>query len=102
MKGKGTKKAKIQELFDRILLQNENAIIYCNTKSNAEKIARDYERIEISTETFSDFLNHLTTTFDERWIVIKALKKGLVFTTVLFRNTFRKKSLIYLIKLKTT
>lgn len=77
LKGKGTKKAKIQELFDRILLHNENAIIYCNTKSNAEKVAREYERIEISTETFSDFLNHLTTTFDERWIVIKALKKGI-------------------------
>lgn len=77
LKGKGTKKAKIQELFDRILLQNENAIIYCNTKSNAEKVAREYERTEISTENFSDFLNHLTTTFDERWIVIKSLKKGI-------------------------
>ncbi|SHK68983.1 DEAD/DEAH box helicase [Epilithonimonas mollis] len=77
LKGKGTKKAKIQELFDRILLQNENAIIYCNTKSNAEKVAREYERTEISTENFSDFLHHLTTTFDERWIVIKSLKKGI-------------------------
>ncbi|MDM1465275.1 helicase-related protein [Myroides odoratimimus] len=77
LKGKGTKKAKIQELFDRILLQNENAIIYCNTKSNAEKVAREYERKEISTENFIDFINHLTTTFDERWIVIKALKKGI-------------------------
>ncbi len=77
LKGKGTKKAKIQELFDRILLQNENAIIYCNTKSIAESIAREYERTEISTENFSDFLNHLITTFDERWIVIKALKKGI-------------------------
>lgn len=76
-KGKGTKKAKIQELFDRILLQNENAIIYCNTKSIAESVAREYDRTEISTETFSDFLNHLITTFDERWIVIKALKKGI-------------------------
>ncbi|WP_276964391.1 DEAD/DEAH box helicase [Chryseobacterium sp.] len=77
LKGKGTKKAKIQELFDRILLQNENAIIYCNTKSIAESVAREYERTEISTENFSDFLNHLITTFDERWIVIKALKKGI-------------------------
>lgn len=77
LKGKGTKKAKIQELFDRILLQNENAIIYCNTKSIAESVAREYERTEISTEKFPDFLNHLITTFDERWIVIKALKKGI-------------------------
>lgn len=77
LKGKGTKKAKIQEILDRILFQNENAIIYCNTKSNAEKVAREYQRAEISTESFSDFINHLTTTFDERWIVIKALKKGI-------------------------
>jgi hypothetical protein len=77
LKGKGTKKAKIQELFDRILLQNENAIIYCNTKSIAESVAREYVRTEISTENFADFLNHLITTFDERWIVIKALKKGI-------------------------
>lgn len=77
LKGKRTNKAKIQELLDRILLQNENAIIYCNTKSIAEKVAREYERTEISTETFSDFFNHLVTTFDERWIVIKALKKGI-------------------------
>lgn len=77
LKGKRTNKAKIQELFDRIILQNENAIIYCNTKSIAERVAREYERTEISTENFSDFLNHLITTFDERWIVIKALKKGI-------------------------
>lgn len=77
LKGKSTKKAKIQELFDRIILQNENAIIYCNTKSIAEKVAREYKRTEIPTNDFSDFIKHLTTTFDERWIVIKALKKGI-------------------------
>lgn len=77
LKGKRTNKAKIQELFDRILIQKENAIIYCNTKSIAERVAREYQRTEISTESFSDFLNHLITTFDERWIVIKALKKGI-------------------------
>lgn len=76
LKGKTTKKAKIQELLDRIILKKENAIIYCNTKSTAESVARDYERTEIATEEFLDFLNHLKETYDERWIVIKALKKG--------------------------
>jgi hypothetical protein len=76
LKGKESKKSKIQELFDRILLQDENAIIYCNTKAYAEKVAREYERTEITTENFSNFINHLTETFDEKWIVIKALKKG--------------------------
>lgn len=76
LKGKTSKKAKIQELLDRILLQNENAIIYCNTKAYAERVAREYERTEIATENFSNFINHLKETFDERWIVIKALKKG--------------------------
>ena len=76
LKGKSTKKAKIQELFDCILIQNENAIIYCNTKAITESVAREYDRTEIATEHFSDFINHLKETFDERWIVVKALKKG--------------------------
>ncbi|WP_431610267.1 DEAD/DEAH box helicase [Chryseobacterium sp. 'Rf worker isolate 10'] len=77
LKGKSTKKAKIQELLDSILSNSENAIIYCNTKSIAESVAREYNRTEIVTEKFSDFINHLKETFDERWIVIKALKKGI-------------------------
>lgn len=76
-KGKKSKRDKIQEILDRILLQNENAIIYCNTKSIAEQVAREYKRIEIQTEKFNDFISHLENTFDERWIVIKALKKGI-------------------------
>jgi hypothetical protein len=77
LKGKASKKAKIQEIFDQILLKKENAIIYCNTKSIAEKVAREYNRTEISIENFSDFFNHLRTSFDERWILIKSLKKGI-------------------------
>lgn len=77
LKGKSTKKEKIQELLDRILLQNENAIIYCNTKAIAESVAREYNRTDIATKHFSDFISHLQETFDERWIIIKALKKGI-------------------------
>lgn len=77
LKGKKSKREKIQELLDRILLQKENAIIYCNTKSIAEQVAREYNRTEIQTEKFSDFIAHLENTFDERWVVIQALKKGI-------------------------
>jgi|SRR5690554_639849 len=65
LKGKNTKRKKIQELIDRILLQNENVIVYCNTKSTAEKVAREYERTEITIEAneFIDFLEHLESTY---------------------------------------
>ncbi|MFV0480374.1 MAG: helicase-related protein [Campylobacteraceae bacterium] len=77
LKGKKTKRDKIQEIFDCILKKKENVIIYCNTKAIAEKVAREYNRTNIQTEKFSDFISHLEHTFDEKWIVIKALKKGI-------------------------
>lgn len=77
LKGKKTKRDKIQELLDCIISQKENAIIYCNTKAYVEKVAREYHKLDISTIHFTDFLEHLKATYDERWIVIKALKKGI-------------------------
>lgn len=77
LKGKKTKRDKIQEIVDRILLRKENAIVYCNTKAKAEEVAREYIRAEINTGGFADFITHLENTFDDRWIVIRALKKGI-------------------------
>ncbi|WP_407556242.1 DEAD/DEAH box helicase [Winogradskyella sp. 4-2091] len=77
LKGKNTKKKKIQELLDRILIRNENAIVYCNTKAISEKVASEYERSKINTDYIEAFLNHLKNKYDNDWIVIKALEKGI-------------------------
>ncbi len=77
LKGKNTKKKKIQELLDRILLSNENAIVYCNTKAITENVASGYERSKIHTDYIKTFLNHLKGKYDNNWIVISALEKGI-------------------------
>ncbi len=77
LKGKRTKKQKIQELLDRILLQKENAIVYCNTKAITENVASGYERSKINTEYIESFLNHLKNKYDNNWIIITALEKGI-------------------------
>ncbi len=77
LKGKNTKKKKIQELLDRILVRNENAIVYCNTKAITEKVATEYERSKINTDYIESFLNHLRNKYDNEWVVINALEKGI-------------------------
>lgn len=77
LKGKRTKKDRIQEILNRILLKNENAIVYCNTKSNAEIVADKFERAVINTDSFSAFIEHLKSKYHNDWIVIKALEKGI-------------------------
>lgn len=77
LKGKNTKKKKIQELLDRILVNNENAIVYCNTKAITENVALGYQRSKINTKYIETFLNHLKRKYDNEWVVIKALEKGI-------------------------
>ncbi|WP_026915919.1 helicase-related protein [Christiangramia portivictoriae] len=76
-RNKKSKKLKIQELLDRILVQNENAIIYCNTKAITEKVASEYNRSGIDTDYYQAFLDHLKSTYDNEWIVINSLEKGI-------------------------
>lgn len=72
-----TKKAKIQEIIDRLLLKEENVIVYCNTQANAEKVAIEYDRANIDSNYFSSFLEHLKSRYDNDWVVIKSLEKGI-------------------------
>lgn len=74
---KKTKKLRIQEILNRLILMNENAIIYCNTQANAEKVASEYERVEINTQPFIHFINHLKSRYDNSWVVIQSLEKGI-------------------------
>ena len=74
---KKTKRLRIQEILDRLILLNENTIIYCNTQANAEKVASEYERVEINTLPFSNFIDHLKSRYDKSWVVIQSLEKGI-------------------------
>lgn len=74
---KNTKRSRIQEIIDNLLLENENVIIYCNTQANAEKVANEYERANIITSYFQAFIDHLKSKYDNRWVVIESLEKGI-------------------------
>ncbi|WP_316839279.1 helicase-related protein [Pedobacter gandavensis] len=74
---KNTKRLKIQEILDRLIAQDENAIVYCNTQSNAEKVALQYETAKIDTSLFNNFLDHLKMKYDNSWVVIESLEKGI-------------------------
>lgn len=73
---KKNKKSRIQELLDKLYNENENTIVYCNTKANAEKVANDYVRENIETTLFTNFIEHLKSNYDNSWIIITALEKG--------------------------
>jgi hypothetical protein len=75
--GKKTKRLKIQEILDKLLLKNENAIVYCNAQAIAEKVAIEYQKAKINTESFTNFLEHLKSKYDKSWVVIEALEKGI-------------------------
>lgn len=61
---------------------NENAIVYCSRKSDAERYAKmvveDNTYLEIDITPFADFYQHVIHIFEggEEWIVAKALRKG--------------------------
>lgn len=69
---------RIQDILGR----DENCIVYCYSKSSVEsytkKIISDSSFSKIDISRFSDFINHLSTMFNQsnNWIVVKALKYG--------------------------
>lgn len=77
LKGKNTKKAKIQELLNKVLSKKENAIIYCSKLDDVERVAKDFNNQHLKTNDYQSFLTHLKTNFDSKWIVIQALEKGI-------------------------
>lgn len=71
-----SKKARIQTIVDHIKNNNENVIIYCNTKSIVERVAKEYECESINTEELGAFYEHLKNIYHNDWVLIKALEKG--------------------------
>ena len=79
-----SKRQKLKELVKELVRRNENAIIYCSSKTGVEKYAKlllEADGLpEISTDDFNPFYNHLSNLFQggkgAHWIVTKALQRG--------------------------
>ena len=78
------KTEQLKDIVNKILDVKSNCLIYCaNRGSNsgteyyAKKLA-DLPRLQqFDTSSYNNFLNHLKKTFDENWIVYKALLHGI-------------------------
>lgn len=60
---------------------NENAILYCATRAYTENYAKKILESGIldhhDNANYTEFINHITKNFNQEWIVIKALQKGI-------------------------
>lgn len=79
------KRDRLKDLVKSLVSNGDNVIIYCATRSmvetyTAELLTND-GLDDISTDSFTDFINHLERLFNNgegaNWIVTKALKKGI-------------------------
>lgn len=76
-KGKGP---RLLEILKQIFDINENAIIYCQSKSSVGIYAKKIISSEIlnghSHDEYIKFIEHISGKFHKDWTLIKALKKG--------------------------
>ncbi|MEG0737172.1 MAG: DEAD/DEAH box helicase family protein, partial [Longicatena sp.] len=79
-----SKPERFKTIVCEIRQKNENSIVYCHSRTEAEKYAKhivhDNTFQEINYSAFADFISHIETEFGNSnasdWIVVKALKKG--------------------------
>lgn len=103
-----TKSARIVQLVTQLLNRGENAIVYCSTKASTEKYAKilisknNYIK-DVDSEKVIRLTNHIDSLFANgrgaQWIVSKALKKELVYTTVQFQSIYSRKLFHCLIRI---
>lgn len=76
---------RFKTIVSKIRWRNENSIVYCHSRTEAETYAKhiveDDTFEEINYSAFADFIAHIETEFGNSnasdWIVVKALKKGI-------------------------
>ncbi|SEK77362.1 Type III restriction enzyme, res subunit [Streptococcus equinus] len=81
--GTNSNYAKISGIVTRITNQSENTLIYCKSKADVERYAKELLKDEnylsltkeksVRNELFDIFLNHIKDKFGEDWIVYRAL-----------------------------
>ncbi|WP_128331275.1 helicase-related protein [Apibacter sp. HY039] len=76
-----SKKERLIEIIRNIISLKENTIIYCSTRAYTENYAKSILESGVlnnhSSESYSDFITHISNNFDEDWVVVKALQKGI-------------------------
>lgn len=80
-----SKFGKLEIILDSIEEKDENAIIYCGTKYDAERYAKEFlerhdfiddnDRKNNNLDTYNIFLEHIKEKYSEEWIVYKGLVK---------------------------
>lgn len=76
IKGRNSKKYKLQKVLDKLIKSTDNTIVYCPTQYTAESVATSYERENIDISYFDSFMKHLKANYDHEWCVIQGLYKG--------------------------
>lgn len=81
--GTNSNYAKISGIVTRITNQSENTLIYCKSKAEVERYAKELLKDEnylsltkeksVRNELFDIFLNHIKDKFGEDWVVYRAL-----------------------------
>ena len=72
------KKKKLQTIIQSVLNLNENIIVYNDTVSGVEAVAKNIVELKLvghgKNKEIEDFLEHLKSKFGEDWILIKGLQ----------------------------
>ncbi|MDQ8005265.1 MAG: helicase-related protein [Pedobacter sp.] len=72
---------RLIEILKQIKAIDENSIVYCATRAYAESYASNILESKVFDshldKNYSEFINHISKNFNEDWIVVNSLKKGI-------------------------
>ncbi|MEA9414339.1 helicase-related protein [Flavobacterium sp. PL02] len=75
------KERRLIEIIKTIKEINENTIVYCSSRNGVESYAKKIIASEIlkqhDSSNYIDFITHTSKNFNERWVLIQALKYGI-------------------------
>ncbi|WP_161554573.1 helicase-related protein [Sinomicrobium soli] len=78
---KSSKNDRLIEILNQIFDINENTVIYCYSRSSVEAYAKTIINSGLlnnhSNEGYDEFINHISENFNQEWILINALRKGI-------------------------
>lgn len=74
------KTQRLLSLLNGISKRGENSIVYCFSKSSAEKYSKEMIDSDINnnwdSSKYNDFIQHIRSNFHDEWVLIGALEKG--------------------------
>lgn len=77
----GNKTKRLIQTVQSVLSIEQNTIVYCYSTAKVESYAKKIIESEIlnshSSQSYNDFISHVTENFNSEWTLIEALKKGI-------------------------